>query len=122
MRERQGVWRILMAVGLCAALSSDSATQDGWRQLDVHRPDGPHTEANHADVPDPADASASVGESLPAPTHPVSQDVVPHDGERTGGRVTPIHAPHSDGVVRKRGSDIDLKAMAQMFGGFFDIN
>jgi hypothetical protein len=123
MREHHASWRLFIAVGLCAALSSDGATQDASRQLDVPLRDGPRAETKQVDILDPADVSTSVDESLPAPTHPVSKNlVVRHDGQQTGARVAPSKPPHAAGVIRPRGNDIDLKALTQMIGEYFDVN
>jgi hypothetical protein len=130
--------RLLIAATVCAALSSESSAQGGWRQWDIHLRDGKRVEANPLGAPDTARLSVSVGgyeghdstfvrsridyiaaqkgagRALPpAPTRRVCEDlVVRRDGRRSTGHVTLTRIMYSEGVVRQRGVDIDLADVA----------
>lgn len=130
---------VALALCFCATLSSRSSAQGGWRQWDIQLRDGSRVEANPLGAPDNMHisrsvggyeghdsstiarsridyiaAQASTGPALPpAPTRRVCTDVVVRrDGRKTTGRVTLTRIMYSEGVIRQRGVDIDLKDVA----------
>ncbi len=130
--------KLLLAAGVCAAVSSRSLAQGGWRQWDIHLRDGKRIEANPLGAPDTAHVSVSVGgydghDSIytrsridyiaarkgggpalpPAPRRRACEDlIVRRDGRRTTGHVTLKQVMYSEGVVAQRGIDVDLTEIA----------
>jgi hypothetical protein len=129
---------LFVALGFCAALSSRSSAQGGWRQWDIHLRDGRRVEANPLGAPDTTRVSVSVGgyeghdstyarsrvdyiaarrsggqELPPPPMRRACADlIVRRDGRKSTGRVTLTRIMYSEGVVRQRGVDVDLKDVA----------
>jgi len=134
--------RHLLAAALTAALAHVPAAraQGGWPQWDVVLRDGRRVEANPLGAPDDAHVAISVGgmeghdttiararvaylAARPAPgtTLPprpagraCEDAVVRLDGRRTIGRVTLARVAYSQGVVRQRGADVDLRDVAYL--------
>ena len=136
LRPRIAHWALVAA--LCSGLASASSAQGGWRQWDLYLRDGTRIEANPLGAPDDAHLSISVAsfegreramprarvrllaaqatpyDSLPPAPRGVSCNdaIVRRDGKRTTGRVTLARVRWSEGVVRQRGVEIDLRDVA----------
>jgi len=133
----------LLAAALCAGLASASPAQGGWRQWDLRLRDGRRVEANPLGAPDDAHLSTSVAaydgrerplprsrvrllaaqatpfDSLPpAPRGETCEDaIIRRDGSRTTGRVTLLRVRWSEGVVKQRGVEVDLRDVAYIAFG-----